>query len=316
MGLDYDKWLSPPKNCEVHFVSTDKNTERIKQIANQLTEDIEVLRKSEHDVKTYIDKQLKHCIKDDDFVIPKEYYSNKNNMIKFILGADKQLEKVWKRAESNIDNPKKMALAKQTLTIKNHIHQRFKDVSELPNFEAEKNMDITIKMWDRIPQKDLFQGNYSTCCIGMGESNAEAMSTYLMNTAFNMIELVDNNTGNVIGNALCYFVQNDCGARELIIDNIEIRNSEKPSKEVGSKLRDAIKQYAQNVCKSVNKNKTLPIWLGEFYNDLPTYSDLPCYEHVCSFVGDVSSADGVYLDAFGGWGKSYNISDEISVFRM
>ena len=44
--------------------------------------------------------------------------------------------------------------------------------------KVEKDLDLTIKMWDRVPQKDLFQGNYSTCCIGMGGGNGSAMPHY------------------------------------------------------------------------------------------------------------------------------------------
>jgi len=170
-------------------------------------------------------------------------------------------------------------------------------------------------MWDRNPQKDLFQGNYSTCCIGMGEVNAEAMPVYLMNTAFNMIELVDNTTGNTIGNALCYLTTDKYGCPEFMIDNIEIRNSKKPSKKTGIELRNAIIRYAQNVCKNLN-GEGMVIWLGDSYNDIPTNPDSKAVTHNSTFVGDVSNVDSVYIDAFGGWNQTDYLSDTIYLHRM
>lgn len=169
-------------------------------------------------------------------------------------------------------------------------------------------------MWDRNPQHDLFQGNYSTCCIGMGEMNAEDMPTYLMNTAFNMIEIVDNNTGSTIGNALCYIAKDKYNYPELIIDNIEIKNSEIPSKQTGLELRNAIIQYAKNLCKSIN-GKGLPIWIGKLFNDIPC-NDLPSYKHTCELLGNLANAYNVYVDAFDGWTDVNDLSDCISLYRV
>ena len=106
-------------------------------------------------------------------------------------------------------------------------------------------------MWDRVPQKDIFQGNYSTCCIAMGGSNGSAMPHYIMDTAYNMIELVDNNSGRTVGNALCYFVKGENGKLAFIIDNVEIANSVKPSDEIGKEVREQITEYASRIAKEV-----------------------------------------------------------------
>ena len=83
-------------------------------------------------------------------------------------------------------------------------------------------------MWDRNPRKDISQGNYSTCCIAVGGGNGRFMPHYVLNTSFNMIEVVDNKTGKPLGNALCFFVIDEKGKPSFIIDNIEINNSQKP----------------------------------------------------------------------------------------
>ena len=150
-------------------------------------------------------------------------------------------------------------------------------------------------MWDRIPQKDLFQGNYSTCCIGMGAINGWSMPVYLLNTVFNMIELVDNNTGETVGNALCYFVKNDDNEPIFIIDNIEIRNSVKPSDEVGKKLRSAITEYAKNISHDVTGRDNIQILLGTSYNDLPVGDLIKSYSFMRTLGEELRNE--VYTDA-------------------
>ncbi len=158
--------------------------------------------------------------------------------------------------------------------------------------------NLTIKMIDRIPQKDLFQGNYSTCCIRVGEPNSIAMCDYLMNTAFNMIELVDNETGKTIGNALCYFVRDKKGNLLFVVDNIEINNSCKPSSNAGLELRNKIFEYASNVAKSVT-GKDTKIVMSKRYNDVP-FNDLVVKYKKLQLLGKTESYRA-YMDLFDGW---------------
>ena len=167
-GLDYEKWIHPSKDAETKFTVKDRNTERLAQIADQILEDIETLRLGP--VKGFIDKQFPHCIKDGKFIIPTEVMGSKAKLNEFTENIIKQLDGVWKRAQGNATNPdpKRAQTARGTLAILDHLNQRIKDVSAISEDKATKSLDWTIKMWDRVPQKDIFQGNYSTCCIAMG----------------------------------------------------------------------------------------------------------------------------------------------------
>lgn len=298
-GMDYEKWLNPAKENEIDFTAQDDNKEQLVQIQKQFLEDISALRQGP--VKGFIDKQYPKCIKDNEFFIPQEFTTSKAKLNEFITGVIKALDPVWKRAQGNAQNPdpKRSATARNTLTILDHFNQRVKDIESLTETKGIKNIDVKIKMWDRVPQKDIFQGNYSTCCIGMGGGNGNAMPYYLMNTAFNMIELVDNVSGKTIGNALCYFVKDDNGKPVFVIDNIEINNSQKPSESIGLKLRDAITQYAANVAKEVTGNDDTQIVMSENYNDVP-YEDLPKRSQNIEFIGDITK-DDIYADLFDGW---------------
>ncbi|MBQ8475830.1 hypothetical protein IJ531_02095, partial [bacterium] len=179
-GLDYDSWKKPSKESEVKFYRKDSNAQQLEQVASQLQEDIEALRATP--AKGFIDKQLAKYIKEDSFVVPSEFSSSKAKMSDFVESVLKQLDPIFQRAQGNLSNPSRAIMAQNTLTVKDHLNQRLADVSRVSDTKAVKTLDLTIKMWDRIPQKDIFQGNYSTCCIGMGGGNGAAMPHYLLNS--------------------------------------------------------------------------------------------------------------------------------------
>ncbi|MFI3301462.1 MAG: GNAT family N-acetyltransferase, partial [Candidatus Gastranaerophilales bacterium] len=315
LGMDYDAWVNPSKSGEVKFMSRDKNEEKLIQISNLLLEDINMLRSTP--VKGVIDKRFPKNIVDGEFTIPKEIISNKTKLNEFINNLVQQLDDVWTRAKGNAEHadPKRSAMARNTLTALDHFKQRIDDVDRVSDAKIAKKIDLTIKMWDRIPQKDLFQGNYSTCCIGMGRGNGSAMPNYLLNTSFNMIEMVDNATGKIIGNALCYFIKDSNGKPAFIIDNIEINNASKPADDVGENLRDAITEYAGNIAKQVTNTDDTFVYIGGLYNDVDTYN-LPKHNETISFLGEYE-CDNIYLDLYEGhWIDNDDLTKNLTLRRL
>ena len=319
MKMQYDRWLNPDKKHEIHFVSKDKNTEQLSQIAEQIAEDINTLMQTP--VKGFLKKQFPKFIKGDEFVIPSEYLSNKaklTELVKILADTSEQgqMAQVWKRAQGNISNPdpKRVQSAQNTLTILEHLNQRLDDISKVSDVKTTKNLDLTIKMWDRNPQKDIFQGNYSTCCIGMGGGNGSAMPHFVMDTAYNMIELVDNKTGKTIGNALCYLIKGEDGKPAFVIDNIEIANNAKPSDEVGKEIRTAMTEYAARIAQEVTGEEYTPIYMSSSYNDVP-WQDLPSKQETVSFLGDID-CDDIYMDLYGGWVDTDDLIQELSLYQL
>ena len=328
-GLDYLKWLRPPKTCAVRIHTNDVNKEQLSQVVRDINFEMDSLRHIDHHLKNYIDKRFSYCIEDDKFLLPKKYYSNPKALKMFLNNLFNQMDKVWARALKSANDdymqtdirfdsdvlPDSGLLTEQEIlqlqskvkkninssyinTVRTHIIQHIDDIDVILSSPKEKQIDWTVKMWKRNPQHDLFQGNYSTCCIGLGKSNGKFMPYYLLNTAFNMIEIVDNTSGETVGNALCYFVCTDSGNPALVIDNIEIKNSEKPSDNTGLIIRDAIFKYAKNLAKEIAADDNIQIILGGKFNDVPIKNLDTNKSHV-SFIGDVS-ANSIYLDLFGG----------------
>ena len=311
-GIDYKTWINPSKDSEIQFVAKNKDEEQLSQITAQINEDINALRKTP--IKGLINKRFKNFIQNDKFIIPQEICTNKTKLEIFIKNIIEQLDDVWKRAQGNLDNPDKATSAKNTLTILDHLNQRLSDIIAIDTSSGKtKTLDLTIKMWDRIPQKDIFQGNYSTCCIGMGNQNSAAMPYYLLNTAYNMIEIVDNYSGSVMGNALCYFVTDENDSPIFIVDNVEISNSYKTTEKVGIELRDNITEYASRIAKQVSGRDDFPIYMSTSYNDAPT-DDLKEETKSLKLLGHVD-CDSIYMDLYGGWEKPEGVQ-KVQTYRL
>ena len=316
-GLNYDKWINPAEHNNINLTITE-NDNRIINYGSHICyksflQDVNTLRNTK--IKTFIDKKYPQFIQNDKFILPEEILQKDQYAFpKFVKNFYKELEPVWQRAEKNIKNPnpeiQKRALI--TRTIQSHLSTISESLLNIENQNNNtKNIDLKIKMWDRIPQKDLFQGNYSTCCIGIGETNSTAMPEYLLNTAFNMIEIIDKSSNKTIGNALCYYGLDNKNEPLFIIDNIEINNSYRLTEKSREKIRNSITQYAQNINKEICPDKNIPIYLGKNYNDVPNF-DLEETNKSVNLLGKLQT-DDIYLDAFGGWCSNHKKPSTLSL---
>ena len=316
-GLNYENWLNPNKNNAIRIKATDQYASQTHRIAEQFCLNVNELLKTP--VKSFINKKYQKYIEKEELKLPDGIAKNKSKLEIFMKNFNTELEPVWRRAESNegSSEQEKRRKALNTLTIKDHIEALIDSIEHISENKEIHSVNLTVKMWDRIPQHDLFQGNYSTCCIGMNRSNAAAMGTYLTNTTFNMIELIDNTSGKTVGNALCYYIKTEDNPA-LVIDNIEINNSFMQSEMICKQIRTGITEYAKNINEEVCGNRNIPIYLGNQNNDVPI-NDLKRVRKINSqIMGQVclSGKDQIYLDAMDGWNTGYDIGKEIELKNM
>lgn len=312
-NMNYDAWINIPQNLNVRFHGTDKDTEALTNISEKLLKDINLLRQNSA-LRGILDKQFKQCIKNGEFIIPSEYQTNAVKLKDFIGNLLKALEPVKTRALSNIDNPQRGDMARKNIEIIQSIESSMFSADNLKDTKASKTYNFTIKMWDRNPQHDLFQGNYSTCCIGMGGGNGSAHPHYLLNTSCNMVEIIDETSSQTIGNALCFFAKNAEGKPILIIDNVEINNKIKFTDDIGKRFRSAITQFASNVANAVTGTKNTEIFLGASYNDIPI-SDLTVCNDKISFIGKLDCEE-LYLDVYSGWINTNELEGQRKLLRL
>ena len=112
-------------------------------------------------------------------------------------------------------------------------------------------------------------------------------------------EIIDNNTGKTVGNALCYYVKDISNGVLFVIDNVEINNHYKLSDKRGEELRNAIKEFAQNINKEVAGKDNTPIILGTSFNDIPT-NRLKTKHNILQKLGSMNCSE-IYADLFDTW---------------
>lgn len=173
-----------------------------------------------------------------------------------------------------------------------------------------KKKQFTVKMWNRIPQESLFNGNYTTCCTGIDKEHGNSYIQYMLNTAFNTVE-VRTEKGKVIGMSRLFLANID-NKPALIVENIEVNN--RASKhylfddKMKQKYREFVFDYIRDFAKSINKDKNneLPIYFSAHYfkvKDIEKGLKQP-QTYDSEFIGWLPSR--IYINAKGGMHDFYS----------
>ncbi|MEK7538531.1 MAG: GNAT family N-acetyltransferase, partial [Patescibacteria group bacterium] len=174
--------------------------------------------------------------------------------------------------------------------------------SERSDKEKEKmaNQPMSIFVWARNPDIDLYQGNYSPCCICIDSGHMGSESTiadYHTDVGVQIVNIWDETKNEPVTAAWCWLGEDKKGNAVLVVDNIESNTlySANYSEQMTKKLFGYLEGYA----KSIGVKK---IVLGKANNDLPTGGELAklkedagAYEK----IGGYNRADGYFLEAEG-----------------
>ena len=186
----------------------------------------------------------------------------------------------------------------------NHFESDRTTVANLFSEQGDKETKLlesrpmSIFVWARNPDIDLYQGNYSPCCICIDSVHMGAESTiadYNTDLGIQIVNIWDETKNEPVTAAWCWLGQNKKGEKALVIDNIESNTlySSNFSEQLSSELFEYIKEYARKI--GVNK-----VVLGKTNNDLPVGSELAKlsedngqYEK----IGGSNRSDGYFLEA-------------------
>lgn len=163
------------------------------------------------------------------------------------------------------------------------------------NFELDCRK-MTVKLWDRNPQEDLFLGNKTTCCTAVGTgSNQSAQPIFLLHTAFNVAELYDD-TGKVVGMSRA-FAGKVNGENALLIDNIELNNgfTKNMSDKDKTELRNRFFEYMTSYAKEINGGNDMSVYFSAGDAKVPT-DDLEKVSSKTEFTGKISQ-NKVYINS-------------------
>ena len=162
-------------------------------------------------------------------------------------------EEFWSKATEN----EEIEQAKETFLT--HILKMREN--EYKNAENMKNNETAALEVHKTDMNNishaLFLGNHASCCTAVGSGcNEWSAPSYVMNKCISSIEVMDGK--DFVGNTMCYIAKVD-GEPALVLDNIEMNTKYQHN----DKIRDAIFEYAQKLCKEIGKPE-LPIYAGPY----------------------------------------------------
>ncbi len=160
------------------------------------------------------------------------------------------------------------------------------------------NHKLTIKLWNRNPQEDLFMGNKTSCCTQIGTGvNAAATPIFLESTCFQVIQIYDENN-NVIGMARVFMAEVE-GKPSLIMDTIEFNKVfiKDLSLEDKTKTRDELFHWANQYAQQVTGDADTQVYFANEGAHAGFMGEgLTTERHDADFIGSIA-AEKVYINA-------------------
>ena len=143
---------------------------------------------------------------------------------------------------------------------------------------------VKIGVWGRNPDRDLYLGNYTNCCIRIDSEHMNEESTiadYLTDCGIQVVTVVDENTNNPIVACWVYVGEDNNGKPKMVIDNIEANTDYiNYFSLLKSNLENYFAEYAEkvkigkeNISQGRNNNDIiLNTEVGDFYNKAGGYN--------------------------------------------
>ncbi len=158
---------------------------------------------------------------------------------------------------------------------------------------------MSIFVFARNPDTDLYQGNYSPCCICIESEHMGAECTiadYNTDLGVQIINIWDETKNEPVTAAWCWLGIDQQGRTALVVDNIE--SNTRFSSVFPDKLSQELFAYLKNYAKAIGAKRVV---LGKANNDLPTAGELvklPEAEAIYSKLGGQNlRLDGYFLEA-------------------
>ncbi|MGI6374230.1 MAG: hypothetical protein ACOX0C_02750 [Patescibacteria group bacterium] len=267
-------------NSKVKEIFTDNGIDFAKWLKYEATQDFLVSTEVEIDRKEHYQSILSARVTDvinalaplKDKLSSREYQP----LLHILEGKDKkglnssnQLQEQFnnlKERINNLQNKEEYSNFPEWPTVYEylgHLEEAVVDMNK-PNFKEteQRERGFRVKLWDRDPKKDLFQGNYSQCCIAVGVKDApvgggltthdpSTVMQYLADTGINVIEILEEGKRDPIGNTWIFVSKNSDGEPILVLDNIELNNNYTKDPHINNSLRDNLFQFAKDYAKEV-----------------------------------------------------------------
>ena len=161
------------------------------------------------------------------------------------------LNKTFDFVSNNSDSEKVKTLVWHLKEELSQLRRLVKEYSEQKRHGKLKR-NVTIRTWRRSPGWDLFQGNYTGCCISPDNTlHPEAILEYLIDQGIQIVEIIDEDSGRTIAQAFCFIGEDDKKRPILVIDSIQIAGDYKIFPEQKNSIKDIFLKYVTTYGKDI-----------------------------------------------------------------
>jgi len=273
-GIDWNNWLNF-KEQVLMTIGTQKKQDRealFNQFELRFKEWQEKVSQFEPRLKSSLEKDLAKLTQKKKEFDPSKINLNQPNWLEELLPTYANSLNYLKSKDPNYKLPLEIEESF------NHLVETIKTLSQEQKEQTTKK-DFIVKLWDRDPKKDMFQGNQTHCCIAVGVKEAppgggmttlhpETIFQYLIDKGINVAEIVDPDTDEVIAQVWLFVTLDKNRKPVLVADNFEVNNRYPAGNNVNRGIREAMFQFLQKYAKACNIEKVV---LGKvFTNDVET----------------------------------------------
>ncbi len=301
-GLDFENWLNYREEKKFKVgASHDQLKAKRRQFENELTSAIKELLGSwrekkegilsKEETKLIFDRVIKAYgiqFKEEGLIHPQKGKFSIKDIGIILNDFYSEIEKIFNQER---DRTKKENIGTALSHLKGLIE-------ELPDLEKEllrKGFELEIRIWQREPGYDIFQGNYTRCCVAVENFNRAAMLDYLVDTNLQVVEIRDKIEDKTIAQAWLFIAEDSQNNLNLILDSVEI-NSDYSGLE--PQIKESLFAYLKEYTKAFSQGKIKRILLGaSSYNDIETEDMNSVSLSQTKLAG--CPRETQYLDAFG-----------------
>jgi len=294
-GVNWQAWDSFKETEKFEAETTIKNDREalFQQFYDRLVAWQEVVSIDHPSLKDALEKSMEELKKKKNKFDFSEVNTQDSSWIEKLLPSyAKTLAREKKKSEFTLSN--------NVLEAFGHLQEAIEPIVSTPVGEQTVEKSFEVKKWDRDPRKDLFQGNATHCCISVGVKETlpgggvygthhpETILQYLIDKGINIAEVVDPESGDVIGQTWLFVAKNKEGKPILVADNFEVNNRYPVGSNVNRKMKDAMFKFLKKYAEASNISEVV---LGTAStNDVETtgfpYTDITGIEKLGGYLND------------------------------
>ncbi len=177
--------------------------------------------------------------------------------------------------EKTFEYLKKKRGAEVVESIRDENAGKFKHISDTIRgfYEYCREKTYSARLWKRDPQLDLFQGNNSGCCIGIGCEDSFPCPTlrvpgvdykkypagileFLIDKGIQVMEISEESRG-VIGQCWLFLTMNEMGRPDLVVDSFELNSEFAQSRPQQRAVRACAFRFLRNYAKICGADRVL-----------------------------------------------------------